>query len=301
MALGYDQPLYVLAFDHRGSFERDLFQAKAPVGPEVHADIEDAKRVIGDAFAPAVARGAPKGAAGILTDEEYGSGVVKMAKQNGFVFAMPVEKSGQAEFEFEYGDDFGAHIEHFDPAFAKVLVRYNPEGDADLNARQTKRLRQLSDWLHERDRKFLYELLVPATDEQLAKCGGDQARYDRDIRPDLVVEVLRESQAAGVEPDVWKIEGLESRADCERVAQQARAGKDRGGVVCVVLGRGADENKVLFWLKTAAGVPGFNGFAVGRTIWLDALQSLCAGTSTREDTVHAIADRYLRMIEGYGS
>src|SRR5215471_4843790 len=176
MALGYDQPLYVLAFDHRGSFERDLFQAKAPVTSEVHAGIEDAKRVIGEAFAQAVDRGAPKSAGGIITDEEYGSAVVDMAKRNGFVFAMPVEKSGQAEFDFEYGEDFGAHIERFDPAFAKVLVRYNPEGDADLNARQTKRLKRLSDWLHERDRKFLYELLVPSTDEQLARCGGDHAR-----------------------------------------------------------------------------------------------------------------------------
>jgi myo-inositol catabolism protein IolC len=300
MALGYDQPLYILAFDHRGSFERDLFQASAPVSAQVHAEIEDAKRVIGDAFAQAIERGAPKRAAGILTDEEYGSGVVDMAKRNGFVLAMPVEKSGQAEFDLEYGDDFGAHIERFNPTFAKVLVRYNPEGDADLNARQTKRLKLLSDWLHERDRKFLYELLVPPTDDQLARCG-DQGRYDREIRPDLVVEVVRASQAAGVEPDVWKVEGLESRDDCERVARQARAGEERKGVACVVLGRGADEEKVLFWLKTAAGVPGFNGFAVGRTIWLAALQSLRAGTSTREDTVRAIADRYLQMIEGYTS
>ena len=78
------------------------------------------------------------------------------------MLAMPVEKSGQNEFDFQYGDEFGAHIETFDPDFAKVLVRYNPDGDAEMNARQTERLKRLSDWLHEHDRKFLFELLVPA-------------------------------------------------------------------------------------------------------------------------------------------
>ena len=163
---------------------------------------------------------------------------------------MPVEKSGQKEFDFEYGDDFGAHIEKFDPDFSKVLVRYNPDGDAEMNRRQSERLKRLADWLHEHDRKFLFELLVPAEEDQLAAVGGDTDRYDAELRPELMRRTIAEFQDAGVEADIWKIEGVDTRDDCERIAAQARAG-GRDGVVCVVLGRGADDDKVDHWLRQA--------------------------------------------------
>src|SRR5207253_3012090 len=83
----------------------------------------------------------------------------------------------QDEFDFEYGEDFGKHIEDFDPTFSKVLVRSNPDWPWEINERQFGRLKRLSDWLHERGRRFLYELLVPATPEQLASVGGDAGRY----------------------------------------------------------------------------------------------------------------------------
>jgi myo-inositol catabolism protein IolC len=295
---GYDKPLYLLAFDHRGSFEKDLFHATAPVSDEVRAGIIDVKSVIFEGFEQAVHRGAPKEAAGVLVDEEFGATVARQAKAGAYLLAMPVERSGQAEFQFEYGEDFASHIEAFDPTFSKVLVRYNPEGDAELNRRQTERLARLSSWLHAHGRRFLYELLVPATASQLERCGGDQDRYDAEIRPALVVEAIRAQQEEGVEPDIWKIEGLDSRADCARVVAQARAG-GREGVVCIVLGRGANEERVLAWLHVAASVPGFDGFAVGRTIWEEALRHFLQGHATRATTVTTIADRYLQNVNGY--
>src|SRR5215469_14355852 len=107
---------------------------------------------------------------------------------------MPVEKSGQVEFEVEYGDEFGEKIEEFDPDFSKVLVRYNPEGDGEMNERQTARLRRLSEWLHERHRKFLFELLVPAEPAQLELVGGDADRYDTELRPQLMMEAILQLQ-----------------------------------------------------------------------------------------------------------
>jgi myo-inositol catabolism protein IolC len=211
---------------------------------------------------------------------------------------MPAEKSGQDEFDFEFGDDFGAHIEDFDPGFTKVLVRYNPEGEEAMNRRQLARLKTLSDWLHERGRRFLFELLVPAEPAQLERVGGDKDRYDLEIRPDLVIRVIAESQAAGVEPDIWKIEGLDRREDCQRVVVQARAeGRDR--VSCVVLGRGANEERVIQWLRQGAGVPGFVGFAVGRTIWWDPLKSWIAGDADSESAAQSIGRNYRRMVDAY--
>ena len=298
MELGYDKPLYLLAFDHRGSFEKDLFHASPPISDEVRAGISDVKSLIFEGFELAIARGAPRDAAGVLVDEEFGAAVARRAIAAGYALAMPVERSGQAEFDFEYGEDFASHIEAFDPTFTKVLVRYNPEGDAELNGRQTERLARLSGWLHGHGRRFLYELLVPATAEQLGRCGGDQNRYDAEIRPALVVETIRSQQDDGVEPDIWKIEGLDTEADCARIVAQATAG-GRDRVVCIVLGRGVTEERLLDWLRVAAAVPGFDGFAVGRTLWEEALQGFLAGRATRGQTAATIADRYLETVHGY--
>jgi 5-dehydro-2-deoxygluconokinase len=298
MTLGYNQALYLLAFDHRGSFESGLFGAKAPVSSEVKAGIIGAKELIFEAHLEAVQRGfVPEAAAGVLVDEQFGTSVAHKAKAAGTPLAMPVERSGQDEFEFEYGDDFASHIEAFDPTFAKVLVRYNPEGDGELNQRQSERLARLSRWLRDHDRKFLFELLVPATTMQLDHYEG-QGNYDKELRPSLVVETIERLQAADVEPDVWKIEGLDEAADCRRVVTVAKSG-GRDGVVCIILGRGADEAKVTEWLKVAASVEGFDGFAVGRTIWFEPLKAFLAGHTPRDETIHEIAARYKKMYDAY--
>ena len=298
MTLGYDKPLYLLAFDHRGSFEKGLFGTKEPVSAEVKAGIVDTKELIFDAHLEVVKDGrVPASAAGVLVDEEFGSSVARKAKTEGAPLAMPVERSGQDEFQFEYGEDYAEHIEAFDPTFAKVLVRYNPEGDVELNQRQAQRLARLSRWLRKHDRKLLFELLVPPTTEQLDRYE-DAATYDNELRPDLLIEAIRSLQTADVEPDVWKIEGLDRAEDCKRAVTQARNG-GRDGVVCIILGRGADEAKVLHWLEVAASVKGVDGFAVGRTIWYDALQGFLAGEVSREDAVQQIAGRYKEMYDTY--
>jgi myo-inositol catabolism protein IolC len=179
-----------------------------------------------------------------------------------------------------------------------VLVRYNPDGDAGMNRRQAERLERLSGWLAERERKFLFELLVPATDDQLASVGGEKDRYDAELRPALMVRVIAELQDSGVEPDVWKIEGLDRTEDCERVVAQCRAG-GRDGVVCVLLGRGADRERVNSWLTTAAGVDGFIGFAIGRSIWGDPLADFLGDRLERADAAGRIADNYLGFLSVY--
>lgn len=299
MTLGYDGKLYILAFDHRGSFQKKMFGIEGKPDADQTATIADAKHLIFEGMVEATRRGVDAQATGTLVDEQFGGDIPTQAKELGLKLAMPVEKSGQNEFDFEYGDDFGAHIEANDPHFAKVLVRSNPDGDAELNRRQADRLRRLSDWLHEHDRKFLFELLVPAEDEQLQSVGGDTDRYDSELRPELMRRAIEDFQGAGIEADIWKIEGVDAREDCEMLAKQCRTG-GRDGVVCVLLGRGADDDKVEHWLRQAAGVEGFVGFAIGRTIWWDALKAFLDGSAQREDAAHRIADNYLRFVEVYG-
>jgi myo-inositol catabolism protein IolC len=298
VTLGYDDDLFILAFDHRGSFQKDLLGIGAEPRPEDRARITDAKAVIFEGLQRALADGVPRDAAGVLVDEQYGADLARRARKDGLILAMPVERSGQDEFDFEYGDDFGAHIEEFDPTFAKVLVRYNPEGDTELNARQLLRLERLTVWLHDRDRKLLFELLVPPLTDQLEGVGGDRGRFDREVRPRLMLQTIRDLHERGVEPDVWKIEGLDRAEDGRAVADLARSG-GRDGVACVVLGRGADREAVERWLRAGAGVPGYVGFAIGRTIWFDPLKAWLDGSSSREDAAGAIAQSYRRMVGVY--
>jgi myo-inositol catabolism protein IolC len=299
MALGYDGKLYILAFDHRGSFQKKMFGIEGDPTPEQTETISDAKRLIFEGMLEAVSRGAEASATGVLVDEQFGSHVPARALEHGLKLAMPVEKSGQNEFDFQYGADFGAHIESFDPDFSKVLVRYNPEDDPVLNQRQLGRLKELADWLHAHDRKFLFELLVPATTEQLASVDGDNDRYDGELRPELMRRAIEDIQEFGIEVDLWKIEGVDARDDAVVLAEQARSGEGREGVTCVVLGRGASTAKVEQWLNAASTVEGFVGFAIGRSIWWDALKGFLSEELDRAAAASQIADNYLHFVEVY--
>jgi myo-inositol catabolism protein IolC len=299
MALGYDGKLFILAFDHRGSFQKKMFGIEGDPSEEQTQTISDAKHLIFEGMLAAAEKGLDEEASGVLVDEQFGGDIPSQAKEKDFKLAMPVEKSGQNEFDFQYGDDFGAHIEQFDPAFSKVLVRYNPDGDAEMNKRQLERLKRLADWLHDNDRKFLFELLVPAEDSQLEQVGGDSDRYDTELRPELMRRAIEDCQEFGIEVDIWKIEGVDERSDCEMLAEQTRRGEGREGVVCVVLGRGASDEKVDQWLRAGAPVEGYVGFAIGRSIWWDALKGFLDESLSREDAAQQIADNYLRFVRVY--
>ena len=263
--------------------------------PEEKKQIEDYKKIVFEGFKLAIKKSVPKEIAGLLVDEEFGSGVLREAKKNGLAFAMPVEKSGQEEFDFEYGENYAKHIEEFDPTFVKVLVRYNPESDATLNKRQLQRLKKLSDYLAQKKRTFLFELIVPALPAQLAKLGGSKEIYDTELRPKLMVESLKEIQAAGVEPSIWKLEGVDKPESAKAVVKQAQSNGRKVGVI--TLGRGESKEKVQEWLKVGAKIPGIIGFAVGRTIFWQPLADLRAGKINRKEAVEKIAQNYIEFTD----
>ena len=301
MNIGYNKPLYIQPFDHRGSFQTKLFGWKGKLTEAQTAEIAASKQVIYDGFKAAIAGGVPKEKAGILVDEQFGQAILRDATANGYTTACPAEKSGQDEFDFEYGEEFAKHIEDFDPTFCKVLVRYNPEGEEALNRRQSARLRQLSEYLHDKGRSmFMFELLVPAEKAQLDRLKGDKKAYDLELRPGLMARVIEELQDAGVEADVWKIEGLDRREDCEKIVAVAHR-NNRDKVGCIILGRGENDEKVREWLTTAASVPGFIGFAVGRTVFWEPLVALRDKKATREEAVAEISRRYRTFVDDFES
>jgi len=256
------------------------------------------KDIIFDGFLEAKNNGISGGDPAILVDEAFGLQVQEKAKEMGIKFAAPVEKSGQKVFDFEYGDDFGEKIKEVNADFVKILVRWNPDDDADTRKIQGERIKRLSDWLDENERKFLLEFLVPASEQQLESVGGDQARYDSEIRPKLAVQVVEEMRERGADPDIWKIEGLDTTEDCENVSKVIKDG-GREDVIAVVLGRGANDEKVNEWLRAGSSVDGYKGFAIGRSIFWDSLKGWHTGEKSREEAVSEIANSYLSFISVY--
>lgn len=288
--------MLILAFDHRTSFIEKMFGIKGrqPTQGEREA-ISEYKKMIFEGFKLALKKGVPKEVAGLLVDEESGTDILREAKKSGLTFAMPVEKSGQDEFDFEHGEKYPMHVEEFDPTLVKVLVRYNPEDDAMVNKRQLVRLRSLSSYLQSVRKPFLFELIVPATEKQLSELGEARDTYDRELRPKLMVEAIRQIQDAGVEPTIWKLEGVEKASDAEAVVKMAQ--RDGRKAAVITLGRGASKEKVQEWLKVGAKIHGIIGFAVGRTIFWEPLAEFRAGKLSKPKAIEGIAGNYLGFVD----
>ncbi len=291
-SLGFSKDLFILPFDHRGSFQEKLFgiQGRKPT-PQETQEIASYKKIIFEGFKKAIEAGVPQEKGGILVDEQFGTEILKEAQKLGFMTACPTEKSGQDEFDFEYGSEFGRHLSQLNPTFVKALVRYNPESDPSLNLRQCQKLKTLSNYCHQHHHKFMFELLVPATSQQLKRMNGDPSFYDRELRPSLMVEAMKQLQDSGIEPDVWKLEGIETQNDSQKVAHQAKAGgREKVGVI--VLGRGENIEKVKHWLAIAATTPGLIGFAVGRTIFWEPLQGVKSQRHSPSEAADQISKNY---------
>jgi myo-inositol catabolism protein IolC len=287
--------IFALAFDHRNSLRRDFMHLTGQPAPEQHSTMVAAKGVVTDALIEAAPQVSPDTPV-LLIDHEYGGQFVPRAQAAGVKVAMPVEESGQAELRYLCDGHPERVVDAHHPDYVKVLIRYNPGGDTAMNARQRGRLRQLSDWLDGRPERLMLELLVPPEPAQLAAVADDQSRFDRETRAGLTVTAIDQIADDGLRPALWKIEGPESREDAARIAEAVRSADPDTG--CLVLGRGADDAAVRRWLAIAAVTEGFTGFAVGRTIWWDALRAFTADGDA-DSAVRAVTARYLDLVRYY--
>jgi myo-inositol catabolism protein IolC len=293
-----EKPLFILADDHRDSLEKDLYKLTARPTLAEAARIRADKMLVYEALVHATER-MPDGAqAGILVDEEYGAGVAELAAKSGgrINLSMPLEASGQDWFEFAY-EDWREHAELFSTDHAKVLIRDNPELSNPDRLRQAAQLKLISEWSAATNHHLIVELLVPATDYDLKHVGGDKKRYDDELRPRLTLEVITFLQDHGADPALWKVEGMDRSEDAAAVATLARRGDRKAD--CIVLGRHSTKEDLDRWLDIAAPLPGYVGFAIGRSIWWDPLTDHLAGTISSDAVVQRIADNYLYFVNDY--
>jgi myo-inositol catabolism protein IolC len=283
---------FVLAVDHRNSLRQWL--RSLSVAP---AEIDVTARRLKTLCALALDGASGQLAAGqepmLLVDEEYGLDAIAEARSRGLNFVIPVEVSGRAEFLFEHGARFREAIEAVDPYAVKALVRYNVDGDAQINRRSRARLVQLQRHLRVTGRRFLLELLVPPTDRQQLAVGGS---YDDELRPGLTARAIAELAADGLRPDWWKLEGNNDPAAADVVSVAAGMAAEVG---CLVLGRGQSLASVVRWIQVAAPAGSFVGFAVGRTLWSDPFRMLVTGELDSTAAAERIAATYLDIAREY--
>jgi myo-inositol catabolism protein IolC len=236
---------------------------------------------------------------GMLVDEQYGASVAELASGSGgeITLCMPIEASGEEWFHFAYGDDWQRHAEYFATNHSKVLVRDNPGLDPAAREQQAERLAQVSAWAKTADRPLILELLVPATDADKGATDGNTDRYDDELRPGHTLSVMQYLQDHGVEPAIWKVEGLDKHDDAVAVAAAAQHGGRNAR--CVVLGRHAPHEKLDHWLQVAAPIPGFVGFAIGRSIWWDAVHAHLHHHESAAETRRRVTGAYLDFARYY--
>jgi myo-inositol catabolism protein IolC len=297
--IGYTQPLFVQPFDHRASFTKMFFGYSGV--PRIDADtdaygpVARAKTLVYRGLLRAIELGVERQTVCVLVDTQFGTQVIHDCQGQGIPVAASVEKSGEKVFDFEYGPRWLDHIRFINPQMVKVLVRFHPQDDASMNHVQMVRLKMLSDAIAATDdHHFMFELLVPAITAEEKAAG---TRFDEEMRPQRMIEAIRMLQDFGVEPDIWKIEGVSRREDAELIAAQARSGEGRGDVACILLGRGSEKAQVHEWLRVAAPVPGFIGFAVGRTNFAEPLRSFLADPSQERNAVEAIAANFRECVD----
>jgi myo-inositol catabolism protein IolC len=283
---------FILACDHRNSLRGWLGSLQVPA-TETDATARKLKNLCVEALIEARPQLHADEVPMLLLDEEYGVEAIPNAKASDLQVVIPAEKSGQAEFLFEHGDDFGRAIDRVDPDAIKALVRYNPAGDAELNRRSRDQLKVLQDYLTDSGRRFMLEVLVPPTPEQMADAGAD---FDDQLRPALTAEAIGQLAATGLRPDWWKLEGNNDPAAAAIVSNAAAPAAEIG---CLVLGRGQDRESVIRWVQTAASAGSFVGFAVGRTLWMDPFSALVREEIDERETVTRIAGAYLDIASAY--
>jgi myo-inositol catabolism protein IolC len=290
--------LFFLVFDHRRSFRRLLGVGDDPSSAELE-HLEDAKHLVWEGFVQAAERtSVPRSQLGVLVDEELGAGVARAAADAEVQLAMPIERAGRRLLELEHDENWARHIDAFDPGLGKALVRWNPGDDAETKRAQAQLLSRVGAWLHQTHRRLVVELLVPATDDDLARVDGDEDRYDTERRPELTRRAIREIRDLGIEPDVWQIEGVDDPADAEALSAMIRD-EGRDGEVALVLGNLEDEQRFEQRLRTTCPLPGIAGLAVGRPAWERHLVAYHEGEIDRDTAVERIGRAFAHFIDVY--
>ncbi len=284
--------LYVLPCDHRDIL-RAYWGSYRPRG-FVQGDqwVSYAKQVVLDGLLLAVEDGINREHCALLMDEELGAPVLQRARDCGVRRFVPTDDGTVGDYVLQYGQEFPQHIEAIDPDFVQTLINYNPE--SPMAQAQMHRIEPLFDYLGASSRRFMLELQVLPTADQIAAEG--KSAWVEKKRPALIRQAIADLRQRGADPDVWKLEPMPDATEYSRAVDAIRAG-GRDHVVAVVLGGGATTEAVDESLVSSAAVEGFVGFAVGRSVWAEGIENLARGTWDGPRAARSVADKFHHFAE----
>ncbi len=282
--------LFVLPFDHQTGLWK-AFGWSEPITDEQNALMIETRDITYEGYQYGLSLGIPASDTAILTDDIYGKNVIDNAKKNSHPLIYTLEKSGQPSLVFQH-DDWQDRVLKNKPEWIKTLVRYNPEANrADLDATLVN-AKIVSDFAKAHNIPYMIEPLVQPTDTQ-----KEIADFDHTMRPDLTVRMINEIYEAGIFPTVWKIEGSDDIEFYNKSANAIAAHDTNARIV--VLGRNETIETVSTWMATGAQNDYVIGFAVGRTVFLDAIKKYISKEMTRDQAVQQIGENFYKIYKAF--
>jgi 5-dehydro-2-deoxygluconokinase len=268
--------LMALAIDHRVQLEA--------VADRVGAPREKINRFKVLAVEAAAKVAAGREGYGMLLDETYGREALFAAARQPFWLGRPVELPGSRPLRFEFDQDIGGRLAEWPVTHTvKCLAFMHPDDEPALRSEQTEKLATL----HRAARRNGLELLI----EIIAGKHGP-------LGDATLATVLDGLYAAGIKPDWWKLEPQATRAAWGNIGAVIAKGDPfcRG---VVLLGLEAPEKELEAAFAMCADAPVVKGFAVGRTIFIDAAEKWLAGAIDDRTAVEDMAARFARLTAAW--
>ena len=273
--------VYMFAADHRWQWE-EYFDAHA-----VPRDrIPHVKRLAFDGFMLARERSAAVREFGaLLVDELYAADVIADALKAGVTVGTPAEKPGAVPLAWS-ADPFSAALTG---AFVKVLVRYRPDDEADVQAGQWAKLDALQAWCRGAGKPLVIEVIVARTHEP-------EDEFEASGRPAMLAGYIAESYRRGLTPEFWKIEGSLT-PQAARIVDTAIAVHPSSRQI--ILGKAANLETIDRWFAACAASATASGFAIGRTVYWEPAGAFLNGTKTRDEAAAVICSNYLQLVDAW--
>jgi 5-dehydro-2-deoxygluconokinase len=227
--------------------------------------IRDFKRLVARGL-QRVARDLP--GAGAIVDDRYGEEALFDLTGSGLWLARPVELPGSAPLQFEAGASLGARLRTWPAEHAVKCLSY-------YEARDLKPLRELYEACLETGRELLLEIICPR-----------------------LPEAMQEIYAAGIRPDWWKLQPPASDAEWTAIGKLL-ASNDPHCRGVLLLGLEASEAELERSFALAAQHPACKGFAVGRSIFMDAARRWFGNECNDGAVADEVAANYLKLVTSW--
>jgi len=268
-------PLKVLAFDHRGQFEKTCkLQGIAS------SQISEFKNLVFEGFKRVNAENCGESLA-LLVDPQFGGDILQESAYGDYHVGTPIERSGSFPVEWLTEKNLYEYLVQCPSTwFVKVLWNFHPHLETEKKREQLALLQKLQSVCDALERRLMLEMILP---EGLSKNG------------EMLALAIEEVYAHQLFPYWWKISPTDTQAEWEQVTSTLDRYDPEAGVI--VLGNNAPLAQFEKWFRIVRSTPHACGFAIGRSIFWEPWLEFASGSMEAQAVPARIAERYQQMID----